>query len=78
MKFKLIKIEFDSETIKIMSERVNFLSWAIGGINYLGFELQGTGRMITVVIGWILLQYFSFVLLRVSKTLKLEEGHGIN
>lgn len=71
-KFKLIKIDFDSETVKLMSERINILSWAIGGIGYLGFNIQGLNKAITIIIGWVVLQYVSFALLRVSKT--IEEG----
>lgn len=79
MKLNLIKIEFDSETVKLLSERVNLLSWAVGGLNYIGFELQGISKVVTIVIGWLVLQYFSFVLLKVSRTIKMEETqHGIN
>ena len=78
MKKIYIKIDFDSDTVKLMSERVNILSWAVGGLNYIGFELQGASKIVTIIIGWILLQYLSFVLLKVSKTLKKEETHGTN
>lgn len=78
MKKFYIKIDFDSDTVKLMSERVNILSWAVGGLNYIGFELQGVSKIVTIIIGWILLQYLSFVLLKVSKTLKKEETHGTN
>ncbi|WP_279639058.1 hypothetical protein [Aquella oligotrophica] len=40
MKLKMVKIDFDSDTVKLMSERINILSWAIGGIGYLGFNIQ--------------------------------------
>lgn len=73
MKIKFIKIDFDSDTVKLMSERVNILSWAMGGIGYLGFNIQGLNKVITVILGWVILQYFSFVLLKVSKTIKREE-----
>ena len=59
MKKFYIKIDFDSDTVKLMSERVNILSWAVGGLNYIGFELQGVSKIVTIIIGWILLQYLS-------------------
>lgn len=43
MKIKYIK--FNSSTVKLMSERVNILSWAVAGLNYLGFDLQGITKM---------------------------------
>jgi hypothetical protein len=61
-----------------MSERVNILSWAVGGLNYLGFDLQGITKIVTIVVGWLLLQYVSFALLEVSETLKKEESNGVN
>ena len=73
MKLKLIKIDFDSDTVKLMSERINILSWATGGISYIGFDIQGLNKVITVVFGWLMLQYVSFALLKVSKTIKIEE-----
>ena len=78
MKLKLIKIDFNSDTVKLMSERVNILSWAIGGLNYIGFELYGVAKITTIIIGWLLLQYVSFALLKVSTILKKEEANGIN
>lgn len=80
MKLKFIKISFDSDTVKLMSDRVNLLSWAVGGLNYIGFELQGISRIVTIIIGWLVLQYISFALLKVSKTIKKEEEEqdGIN
>lgn len=33
MKLKFIKIDFNSETVRLMSERINILSWASGGLN---------------------------------------------
>ncbi len=76
MKIKLIKIEFNSSTVRLMSERVNILSWAIGGLNYIGFDLQGITKIVTIITGWLLLQYVSFALLKVSDTLKKEESDG--
>ncbi|MBP9743405.1 MAG: hypothetical protein KBD37_08605 [Burkholderiales bacterium] len=61
-----------------MSERVNILSWAVGGLNYIGFELHGVTKIMTIVAGWILLQYVSFGLLEVSEILKKEETNGVN
>lgn len=78
MKRNYIKISFNSNTVKIMSERVNILSWAVGGLNYLGFDLQGLTKIITIGAGWLLLQYVSFALLEVSETLKKEENNGTN
>ena len=60
MKFKLIKIDFDSDTVKLLSERINILSWAIGGLNYIGFDIQGFTKIVTTVLGWLILQYVSF------------------
>ena len=51
MKKFYIKIDFDSDTVKLMSERVNILSWAVGGLNYIGFELQGVSKIVTIIIG---------------------------
>ncbi|MDQ5920974.1 MAG: hypothetical protein QG673_1030 [Pseudomonadota bacterium] len=74
---KFIKIDFDSDMAKLMSDRVNLLSWALGGIGYLGFDLQGSNKAIVVICGWVILQYFSFVLFKVSKVLQKEEQyHG--
>lgn len=70
---KFIKIDFDSDIAKLLSERVNLLSWALGGIGYLGFDLQGSNKGIVVICGWLILQYFSFVLFKVSKVLQKEE-----
>lgn len=78
MKRNYIKISFNSNTVKIMSERVNILSWAVGGLNYLGFDLHGLTKIITIGAGWLLLQYVSFALLEVSETLKKEENNGTN
>jgi hypothetical protein len=78
MKLSLFRIDFDSETVKLMSERVNVLSWATGGLKYLGFELHDIAKITISAVGWIALQYFSFVLLKISKTLKKGEWHGIN
>lgn len=78
MKRNYIKISFNSTTVRLMSERVNILSWAVGGLNYLGFELQGITKIVTIVAGWLLLQYVSFALLEVSETLKKEESNGAN
>ena len=76
MKLKFIKIDFNSETVKLMSERVNILSWASGGLNYIGLNLQGNTRLITTVLAWLLLQYVSFAFLKVSNTLKIEENNN--
>ena len=78
MKLKFIKIDFDSDTVKLMSERINILSWALGGLNYMGFNLQGITRIAVTVVGWLILQYISFAFLKVSRTLKKEENDGIN
>ena len=76
IKLNLITIDFDSDTVKLMAERINILSWAIGGLNYIGFNLQGITRIITTVGGWLILQYISFAFLKVSHTLKKEENNG--
>lgn len=76
VKIKLIKIDFDSEMVKLMSERINILSQAIGGIGYLDFNIQGLNKAITVILGWLVLQYISFALLKVSKTIKKEEDQN--
>ena len=76
---KLIKIEFTSEVAKVLSDRVNLLSWAIGGVNYIGFNLTGYIKVLTVVIGWLIFQYASFAFLKVSSILKKEEeNNGTN
>lgn len=75
MRLKYIEISFNSTTVKLMSERVN---WAVGGLNYIGFELQVITKIVTVVAGWLLLQYVSFALLEVSETLKKGENNGVN
>ena len=76
MKLKFIKIDFNSETVKLMSERVNIISWASGGLNYIRLNLQGNTRLITTVLAWLLLQYVSFAFLKVSNTLKIEENNN--
>ncbi len=73
MSLKLIKIDFDSENVKLMSDRINILSWAMSSIGYLGFDIQGLNKAITIIIGWILLQYISFALIKVSKAINTEE-----
>ena len=78
MKIKFIKIDFNSEAVELISDRVNILSWAVGGLNYIGFDLQGVSKIATTVIGWFLLQYLSLVFLKISQTLKKEEAHGVN
>ncbi|TXI98639.1 MAG: hypothetical protein E6Q32_09720 [Neisseriales bacterium] len=75
---KLIKIQFTSDIAKALSERTNVLSWAMGGINYLGLDLSGTIKAIVIIGGWVALQYVSLVFLRASGILKEEESHHGN
>lgn len=86
MIINFLKLEFDSDALKLLSERVNLLSWALGGIGYLGFNLQGSSKAIVIICGWVSLQYFSFILFRLSKLqakreaehLPREVNNGVN
>lgn len=71
-----IKIGFNSDIAKLLSERANLLSWAIGGINYIGFNVTGATKFAITVIFWLFFQYLSLALFRVSNTLKEEEKYN--
>ncbi len=66
------KLKLDSncyETVKIIAERFNVLSWAFGGINYLGFNITGFEKGLVVVIGFACCQYVSLKLMAKAKKL---------
>lgn len=73
---KILKIGFNSEITKKLSEKANLLAWAIGGINYLGFDITRTAKIIIMIVCWSMLQYVSLAFLKVSLTLKKEEDHN--
>lgn len=70
------KLDFkDSDLIKSMSERMNILSWAFGGINYLGFNITGLNKVVIVITGWTLCQYWSLLLLKLSRQLSCNKSN---
>ena len=71
---KLTYINFKNyEILKIISDRLNILSWALGGVfGYLGIRINTIYGVVMIFVIWLILQWCSLVFVNIAQKYKKE------
>jgi hypothetical protein len=71
---KLTYINFKNyEILKIISDRLNILSWALGGLyGYISIKINPIFGSLVITMVWLILQWCSLVFANIAQKYKKE------